>query len=127
MNLYAIATLAVTQGAEMSLDESAWFALTGFAVVLISLTLLFVFCSLMGVLFRAIAARGASVPRAKVAQADGDMTAEQVAVIAAAVATVLDKPHRIVHIRGLTPEDLEWTLEGRFLHHTSHNPARRGR
>ncbi len=47
---------------------------------------------------------------------------EIVAVIAAAVAEVIDAPHRIVRVRGLTPDDLGWLLEGRMQHHASHRP-----
>jgi hypothetical protein len=47
---------------------------------------------------------------------------EIIAVIAAAVAEVVDAPHRIVRVRGLTPDDLGWLLEGRMQHHTSHKP-----
>jgi Na+-transporting methylmalonyl-CoA/oxaloacetate decarboxylase gamma subunit len=48
-------------------------------------------------------------------------------VIAAAVAQAFDQPHRIVRIRGLTPADLGWSLEGRMQHHQSHKIQHRGR
>ena len=41
-------------------------------------------------------------------------------MIAAAVAETIRQPHRIVRIRGLTAEDLDWSLEGRMQHHQSH-------
>jgi len=60
------------------------------------------------------------------ALANDELSEETVAVIAAAVAAVLDRPHRVVHVRGLTPEDLGWSLKGRLSHHASHS-LRRGR
>lgn len=45
---------------------------------------------------------------------------EILAIIAAVVADTVREPHRIVHTRELTPEDLNWTLEGRLQHHASH-------
>lgn len=56
-----------------------------------------------------------------------ELSEELVAVITAAVATVLETPHRIVRIRGLTPGDMGWSLEGRMLHHHSHNVPYRSR
>lgn len=50
---------------------------------------------------------------------------ETLVVIAAAVAEALDQPHRIVHTRELTPEDMAWSLEGRMQHHGSHRIPRR--
>lgn len=55
------------------------------------------------------------------------LSPEMVAVIAAAVAETMSKPHRIVRIRGLTPEDLGWSLDGRIQHHQSHRVQSRGR
>ncbi len=52
------------------------------------------------------------------------LSEEIVVVIAAAVAEVMAKPHRIVHIRGLTPEDLGWSFQGRMQHHHSHRIQR---
>ena len=52
--------------------------------------------------------------------ADGELTGETVAVIAAAVAETMRRPHRVIRISGLRPEDLGWSLEGRMKHHQSH-------
>ena len=49
--------------------------------------------------------------------ASDELPRETVVVIAAAVAEVLSTPHRIVRIRGLTPADLGWSLEGRIQVH----------
>lgn len=52
-----------------------------------------------------------------------DLDAELVAVIAAAVAAVLDAPHHLVDISPVRPSPAwasAWTMEGRFKHHSSH-------
>ena len=59
------------------------------------------------------------------AEAQDALSDEIVAVIAAAVATVLASPHRIVHIRGLTSEQLGWLWGGRMEHHASHRDIHR--
>ena len=50
---------------------------------------------------------------------------EILVVIAAAVAQVIDEPHRIIHTRQLTPLDLAWSFEGRRKQHASHRPRNR--
>ena len=65
---------------------------------------------------------------APVLDISGDELPEQIlVVIAAAVAQALEGPHRIVRIRGLTPADLGWSLEGRIQHHQSHQIQHRTR
>jgi hypothetical protein len=51
---------------------------------------------------------------------DQEIPFEHVAVIAAAVASVLGQ-HRIVHIEAVHGE--EWASEGRQAHHLSHSPT----
>lgn len=53
-------------------------------------------------------------------KASGDCSPETVAVIAAAVAVMIERPQRIVRIRGITPGEHDWSLEGRLQHHHSH-------
>jgi sodium pump decarboxylase gamma subunit len=59
--------------------------------------------------------------------AEEELSEETLAVITAAVAATLDKPQRIVRIRGLTPADLGWSMEGRMQHHQSHTIPQRAR
>jgi glutaconyl-CoA/methylmalonyl-CoA decarboxylase subunit delta len=97
------------------------FSATGMFVVLLSLSLLAVSCVVVGYVLRAFAPR--PLLSRNSAGGEGELTDEMVAVVAAAVAEVISSPHRIVHIRGLTSEDLGWSLEGRLQHHASHkNP-----
>ncbi|TWU37243.1 OadG family transporter subunit [Novipirellula artificiosorum] len=67
---------------------------------------------------------------AKAAKAVADVggVSEEIAVvIAAAVAQVMDQPHRIVRTRQLTAAELAWTLQGRIRHHASHKLKPQGR
>ena len=57
----------------------------------------------------------------------GEIPEEIQVVIAAAVAEVIDSPHRIVRTRQLSAEEHSWSLEGRMRHHTSHARTRDGR
>ncbi len=56
---------------------------------------------------------------------DGAIPPEILAVIAAAVYEMEDRPVRIVRTRPLTASELAWTLEGRIRHHASHRLPRR--
>lgn len=100
-----------------------WFALTGMLVVVLSLSLLAVFSSVLARVMRMFAPRPRTT-RAGALSQNNEVPDEVIAVITAAVAAVIDARHRIVIIRGLTPEDLSWSLEGRLQHHASHAPAR---
>ncbi|WP_419194422.1 OadG family protein [Novipirellula herctigrandis] len=57
----------------------------------------------------------------------GGVPEEIAVVIAAAVAQVMDQPHRIVRTRQLTASELAWTLQGRIQHHASHKLKPRNR
>jgi hypothetical protein len=51
------------------------------------------------------------------------MPPEIVAIIAAAIAVVLDRPHRVVSVQqagGQTPEVNVWAMEGRMQQFMSH-------
>ena len=52
--------------------------------------------------------------------AEEGLSEETLVVIAAAVASAVTQPHRIVHVRGLTAEDMAWALQGRSQIHASH-------
>lgn len=99
------------------------FAEGGLAVVLLSLSMLAIFCSGVGYLFQFNSAK--SAPTRSPAKDVDALSDEVVAVISAAVATTISVPYRIVHIRGLTAEELGWSWGGRLEHHTSHRDSHR--
>ncbi|MGD9634442.1 MAG: OadG family transporter subunit [Pirellulales bacterium] len=119
----AVLLLAVDLPTDPTTLELLWFALTGMLVVMLSLSLLAMFSSVLARLIRLLAPRPLA-NRAAAPPPLGEVPDEEIAVIAAAVAAVIDARHRIISIRGLTPEDLSWSLEGRLQHHSSHKPAR---
>ena len=59
--------------------------------------------------------------------ADDELPEETLVVIAAAVAAALDRPHRIVRIRGWGPSEQAWSVGGRLKHHHSHRIQPRDR
>jgi len=118
MTASACTLLAVGLPENPTTWELLVFSATGILVVLLSLSLLAVSCVVVGFVLRAFAPR--PLPSRGSAGGEGELTDEMVAVVAAAVAEVVATPHRIVHIRGLTAEDLSWSLEGRLQHHASH-------
>jgi Na+-transporting methylmalonyl-CoA/oxaloacetate decarboxylase gamma subunit len=120
MNVHAWTLLAVGLPANPTTLDLLKFSLTGIFVVLLSLSLLAVSCTAMGYTLRMLAPRPR--PIRGTPRRGAPLSEETVAVIAAAVAEVIGTPHRIVRIRGLTPEDLSWPLEGRMQHHASHRP-----
>ncbi|TWU45488.1 oxaloacetate decarboxylase gamma chain [Novipirellula aureliae] len=77
----------------------------------------------------------AAKPKAKPAASGGANAGEMIGgvpeevavVIAAAVASIMDRPHRIVRTRQLTASELAWTLQGRIQHHASHKLKPRDR
>lgn len=108
---------------EPTLRELLQFALSGLFVVLVALSALAFTCAGVGRLLK-LFERPAPVVRMPTSTSD-EVADEVVAVIAAAVSTMLDRPHRIVHVRGLTPEDAAWALEGRRQLHSSHTFSHR--
>jgi sodium pump decarboxylase gamma subunit len=114
-------------------DHGIPLAVMGMSVVFLALLLVGIF---IGTLPRLIAIlhhfhpdKTAEPERKKTkkpAKDSDELPEETVVVIAAAVAAVVGEPHRVVRIRGLTPEDRGWSLEGRMRHHTSHTPHQRG-
>jgi Na+-transporting methylmalonyl-CoA/oxaloacetate decarboxylase gamma subunit len=105
-------------------------AIMGFVVVFLALVLVRVF---IGTLPRIMAILNHYYPEPLETSHDpipsvttSDKIPEEIiAVIAAAVAETVREPHRIVHTRELTSEDMSWTLEKRLQHHTSHSIAPR--
>lgn len=107
-----------TLPADPTLGDVVQFVLNGLFVVVVALSILALGCSLIGWAIRQLTVQPlATTPTAT---PENELHDRTIAVIAAAVATVIDSPHRIVHVRGLTPEDAGWALQGRMQHHTSH-------
>ena len=100
-------------------------AIMGIVVVFLALVLVAAFISVLPSLAERLSASRSSQP-APMATVDEVIPAETLAIIAAAVAVTLERPHRVVHVQGTTPEGLGWSLEGRMHHHHMHAP-RRGR
>lgn len=65
-------------------------------------------------------------PRAKpepaVTKPVDELSEELVAVLTAAVETVLGPGHRVIRTHELTPRELAWAQQGRWQHQTSHKP-----
>lgn len=95
------------------------FVLSGLMVVVASLTCLAVMCTAIGWLIKSFAPKPAA-PAAAIPTAEERPTPEELAVITAALSAVVSQPHRIVHVRGLTPDDMAWSREGRAQIHSSH-------
>jgi sodium pump decarboxylase gamma subunit len=107
-------------------------AIMGIVVVFAALVLVSAFITLLPRLMAALdylhpEQKEPQPAAAKQPDAEDELSEELMVVIAAAVAETLSEPHRIVRIRGLTPEDLGWSMEGRFQHHASHQIQRRDR
>jgi len=106
-------------------DHGIPLAIMGFLVVFAALMFVRIF---IGLLPRIMAVLGHYYPEQKETSLSpalhkptaDELPDEIMAVIAAVVADTIREPHRIVHTRELTPEDLSWTLEGRLQHHASH-------
>lgn len=107
--------------------------LVGFGVVMLTLALLWALTALMS---RAVArwspkapapAATTAAPPAKstndlaAGEAADDTDGEELAAIAAAVALMIDAPHRVVRVR---PQPSAWGQEGRRNTHASHRMPR---
>ena len=105
-----------------ALWENLQFQTVGFTVVMLTLALIWVTVVLLGKLFQkleqkypALAGAGAGEGKTETQAAESELSPETVAVIAAAVATVVQGPHKIASIR-LAPDIHQtqaWALEGR--------------
>lgn len=120
-------------------DTGLPLAVMGMAVVFVALSLVSLFIALLPRLIelldrlhpvadeRGEPVSGGSSAAAVAAMSEDEVPEEIVVVITAAVAEMMGRPHRVVHIRGLTAEELGWSLEGRMQLHTSHQVHRRDR
>jgi Na+-transporting methylmalonyl-CoA/oxaloacetate decarboxylase gamma subunit len=94
---------------------------TGIVVVMAVLILLWVSCAVMGVVFRAVEARRTTA-RAKAEAAPAPaappvaagIPPHHLAAIAAATATVLDGPHRIVRVSAPPLGSTDWANQARL-------------
>ncbi len=110
-------------------DHGLPLAVMGILVVFVALLLVATFITLLPRILERIGPREAPAEEPPDSQLAGDeeLSEEVMVVIAAAVAEVVRRPHRIVHVRGSRPEEVGWSLEGRIHHHHSHKVAQRGR
>jgi Na+-transporting methylmalonyl-CoA/oxaloacetate decarboxylase gamma subunit len=98
-------------------------AVMGVLVVFVALVLIGLFIILLPKVFGGPPAAASEATVASLFAPD-ELPEETLVVIAAAVAETMRQPQRIVRIRGLTSEDLDWTLGGRMQHHRSHKIQR---
>jgi Na+-transporting methylmalonyl-CoA/oxaloacetate decarboxylase gamma subunit len=106
--------------APLTTDNGLPLAVMGIFVVFLALALVVAFIT---VLPRVLALLpGEALEEAVIAtpRDPDELSEETVIVVAAAVAAVVSQPHRIVRIRGLTPGESGWSLEGRMQQHQSH-------
>jgi Na+-transporting methylmalonyl-CoA/oxaloacetate decarboxylase gamma subunit len=108
-------------------DSGIPLAVMGILVVFMALLMVAVFIILLPRLVPDESTAGVKHSAAMPVMDDDDLPEEIKVVIAAAVAQVLERPHRVIRIRGLTPSDHDWSLEGRLQHHQSHTIQHRSR
>jgi len=108
-------------------DSGIALALLGMFVVFVALVLVTSFITLLPRLMAVLdrlhpqtVKHPAPSKKAAKKRPAGELPEETLAVIAAAVAATLDRPHRIVRARQLSPEERGWSVEGRMQHHASH-------
>jgi sodium pump decarboxylase gamma subunit len=102
-------------------------AVMGMLVVFVALVLLVIFLTILPRVLEWVPAKSPRRAACLPAVAEDELSEETLVVIAAAVAATTGQPHRVIRIRGLTPEDLGWSLEGRLQHHQSHSIPHRNR
>lgn len=112
----------------VSFAENLEFLLVGFVIVMATLAALWLLCEAVGAFFKWQAARAEAAARAAseasattVPAAPESAREVPIPVIAAAVAAVVDQPHRVVEIK---PVSIAWSLEGRRQLLTSHKLPR---
>ena len=108
----------------LQVDFGIPLAVMGILVVFMALSLVMLLITVLPkVLARVLVSPAPPAAEAKSSPESG-LSEETVAVIAAAVAATMRQPHRIVKIRGLSPGEMGWSLEGRMQHHRSHQVKR---
>ena len=112
--------IIIAAAAEKATVSDALPYVMGFAVVVVTLAILWALCASTGVILQKL------LPPAPVAQpvaarrqvADGSLPPETLVVIAAAVTAVTGKPRRIVSVQ---PHNPAWSQAGRQQIQSSHN------
>lgn len=99
-------------------------ALMGILVVFMALSLVMLLITVLPKVLGRVLVSPLPPAAETTSTSDGGLSEETVAVIAAAVAATMRQPHRIVKIRGLSPGEMGWSLEGRMQHHRSHHVKR---
>ncbi len=131
-----VAVSAATLNADPSLINSTLYLIVGQSIVLVTLVSLYFTCTLMAAFFKRLdAAKSASAPLglsgmqsapqqvAKSTPAPEFAEGAVYAVIAAAVATALDQPHKIVSAGPV--QQSSWSTEGRRQIFSSHQLGKR--
>lgn len=113
--------------APLSEDIGFPLAVMGILVVFSALVLVVVFITVLPRVLGLFSSNEAQAATTVPVFGEDELPEETVVVIAAAVAATISRPHRIVQIRGLTPADRGWSLEGRTQHHQSHRIQSRAR
>ncbi len=122
----ALAAVIAALPEQPSLYALLQFVGVGLVVVVSALSCLAVMCTFVGWLLKTIEQQKAEPKLAAPVPEEG-VSEETLVLIASAVSAVVTQPHRIVHVRALTPDDLAWALQGRSQIHGSHvlNPQAR--
>ena len=108
-------------------DHGLPLAIMGVVVVFAALILVVLFITILPRIVKRMPAQDRQESGGSQAAFGDQPSEDELVVIAAAVAEVVHGPHRILRIRGLTAEDLGWSLEGRIKHHQSHTIPHRDR
>jgi Na+-transporting methylmalonyl-CoA/oxaloacetate decarboxylase gamma subunit len=103
-------TLLAVEAVSKATVSDALPHLMGFVVVLVTLTVLWGLCLLIGAILQKVAAHARPKTIAANASADDSISRETLVVIAAAVAAVTGKPRRIISIQ---PHHPAWGQAGR--------------
>ncbi|WP_145247592.1 hypothetical protein [Aeoliella mucimassa] len=114
-----IQTLIAVLPDEPTTGELLKFVGMGIFVVVSALASLAIMSMVVGFVLNAMKKSPPPVKPADPVPEEG-VPEETMVLIAAAVAAVISQPARIVHVRGLTPDDMAWALQGRSQIHASH-------
>lgn len=127
LNTMPIHPLAQLNWDVLNTDLGYPLALMGMFVVFAALILMSVFIGslprIMAFLHQVVPERvetPKTEPAALAAEESDAIPEETLAIIAAVVADIVGPQHRIVRTRQVTPQDMNWALEGRLRHHASH-------
>lgn len=106
--------------APLTSDNGLPLAIMGVLVVFLALALVVAFITVLPRILAWLPEDESAEAMIATPRDPDELSEETVVVIAAAVAAVISQPHRIVRIRGLTPGESGWSMEGRMQQHQSH-------